>query len=117
QITRGNPEALTAEIIFDHVRLNDPLALSLRDTACLMLARVLGQILNLLSPSLIVLCGGVMKSADLILRKVVEYLPEYSLGVMRKHCEIKAGELGPDAGVIGAAAYALMQIRKTGDSV
>lgn len=111
KLSRANTEGLTAETIFAYIRKEDALGLRLRDTACLMLARVMGQVLNLLSPSLFVLCGGVMKSADLILSKVTEYLPRYSLPVMLKHCAVKAGALGPDAGVIGAAAYALVHIR------
>ncbi len=92
------------------MRKGDPLANAVHDTGCKMLARVIGQILSLLSSDMIVLCGGVMKSSDLILPKIMEHLPAYSLSIMRDHCIITAGKLGPDAGVIGAASYALQHI-------
>lgn len=64
-------------------------------------------------PEMLVLCGGVMKSGDLILPDVLELLPEYSISTMYDRCRVLPSEIGPDAGVFGAAVYALQQFSRT----
>jgi len=74
-----------------------------------MLARAIGQVMNLITPDVIVLCGGVMNSADMILPAVLEALPQYSIDVIRERCSVVPGTLGQNAGVTGAALYALQE--------
>ena len=106
EFAAGSPGEITAETVFRFLREDDPLAAAITGQATLMLARGIGHAINLLSPDLIVLCGGVMRSADLLLPGILTHLEDYSLPVTRKHCTVLPGELGSDAGVIGAGAYA-----------
>lgn len=111
ELSAGTPRGITAETVFRFLREGDPLAGAVAAQASRMLARGIGHAINLLSPDLIVLCGGVMRSADLILPKILDHLEECSLPITRKHCTVLPGRLGSDAGVIGAAAYAQHLIR------
>ncbi len=104
-----NPEWITAELVYNYARQGDKLALEVHDLACRMLARAVGQVINLLAPDMIVLCGGVMNSGDMILPQVLDILPSYSIPVIRDKCIIVQGTLGPDAGVTGASLYALQE--------
>lgn len=102
-----HPDSISAETIYEYARKKDKLALEVHHLSCRMLARAIGMIMDLLAPDLIVLCGGVMKSSDLILPDVLEILPEHSIDTIYRRCRVLPGALGPDAGVIGAAVYAL----------
>jgi len=72
-----------------------------------MLARAIGITMALLAPEIVVLCGGVMESGDTILPEVLDLLPECCIPIIHDRCTILQGKLGADAGVIGAAYYAL----------
>ncbi len=112
-IAARHPDSITAEYIYSFLEKGDKLAMEVHHLSCRMLARAIGLIMNLLAPEMIVLCGGVMKSGDLILPDLLELLPRYSIGTIQKRCRVLPGDLGPDAGVIGAAVYALRQFAPT----
>jgi len=109
ELSSGNAEWVTAELVYTYARQGDKLALEVHDLASRMLARAVGQVMNLLAPDVIVLCGGVMNSQDMILPAVLETLPQYSIDVIRERCSVVPGTLGQDAGVTGAALYALQE--------
>ena len=109
ELCTGNAEWVTAELVYTYARQGDKLALEVHDLAGRMLARAIGQVMNLLAPDVIVLCGGVMNSADMILPAVLEALPQYSIDVIRERCSVVPGTLGQNAGVTGAALYALQE--------
>ncbi len=106
ELAAGSPVEITAETIFLFLRECDPLAERITGRASRMLARGIGHTINLLSPDLVVLCGGVMRSAELLLPDILDTLKECSLEITQKHCTVLPGKLGSDAGVIGAGAYA-----------
>lgn len=109
ETARNHPDSITAESIYDFVRKGDKLAVEVHHLSCRMLARAIGLVMNLLAPEVIVLCGGVMKSGEDILPEILEMLPRFSIDTIHRRCRVILGELGPDAGVIGAAVYALRQ--------
>lgn len=108
-----SPDKITAETLFRFRREGDALAAAITGRAAQMLARGIGHTINLLSPDSVVLCGGVMHSADLLVPEVLTHLEENSLPVTRKYCTVLPGNLGSDAGVIGAGAYAEHIIQQT----
>jgi predicted NBD/HSP70 family sugar kinase len=58
----GDPERVSAEMLFEAAGAGDPLARSLVDEACEALSVAVGAIVNLLNPEVIVITGGVAAS-------------------------------------------------------
>ena len=74
ELAAGSPGKITAEVIFRYLREGDTLAARITLRASRMLARGIGHTINLLSPDMVVLCGGVMRSADLLLPEILDHL-------------------------------------------
>jgi len=66
----------------------------------------LGTIINLLNPDKIILGGGLMKSASLLLTPAVKEAAQRSFKASFKCCQILKAQLGNKAGIIGSAAWA-----------
>lgn len=62
------------------------------------------NIFQALNPPLIVLGGGLMSWGELYLSRIRSTFYEYARDMMHNPVEIKVSEIGPDAGVIGAAS-------------
>jgi glucokinase len=73
----------------------------------LMLARGLAVAVHLLSPELVVLCGGITRAGDWILEPVRRHLPALLMEPFRDTVRVELARLDPDlAGVLGAACWA-----------
>jgi len=105
-IVNADPQALTAKTVYDYVKKNDPVACRVNEFACEKLARVIGIMVNTLSPDRIILGGGVMMAGQIIVDTVNKYVPQFCWIDIWKHCEIVIAELGENAGVLGAAQLA-----------
>ncbi|MGL6064064.1 MAG: ROK family protein [Fusobacteriaceae bacterium] len=106
-MVEGNLALVDAKIIFDAAKENDTFALDLVDYESEYLALGLSSILNLINPQVLILGGGVALAGDILLNSVKEKLKKYSLAIVLEGLEVKLGELGNDAGVIGASALVL----------
>ena len=71
----------------------------------------LASLANVFDPDVIVIGGGVSVVGDLMLEPAREELRSRALDPMKK-TPVKLAELGPDAGMIGAAAMALIELDK-----
>ncbi|WP_018024593.1 ROK family protein [Corynebacterium ulceribovis] len=70
-------------------------------------AQALGMVSDIFDPELIVLGGGVGAQADLYLDQALSLRPQYVTGAAyRRLPDVVPATLGPDAGMIGAAAVA-----------
>jgi glucokinase len=65
------------------------------------------NIFQALNPQLIVLGGGLLSWGDTFLETIKSTFYELARDMMFDHMEIKVSEIGPDAGVIGAASLSL----------
>lgn len=104
KFVKSSPLDLTSKKIYDYVVKGDPVALKVHETASEMLGRLVGMICNTLSPDLIILGGGVMKSGKLISDAVARYAAQNCWPMIIKKCRIEVAELSEDAGVLGAGA-------------
>ncbi|AZI13378.1 ROK family protein [Avibacterium paragallinarum] len=102
-------DSLQAHHIFEYAKKGDHLALQVVDSFTKYLAYGLGVLINIFNPELIVLAGGVAKSADFIIEKIQKFLPHYSLGVSLQNLQIKPSQLLDSAGVKGAAALVIKE--------
>ena len=65
------------------------------------------NIFQALNPQLIVLGGGLLSWGDIFLETIKQTIYELARDMMFDHVDIKVSEIGPDAGVIGAASLSL----------
>ncbi len=73
----------------------------------------LSSLANIFDPDVFVIGGGVSAVGDLLLDPAREELRSRALPPMNER-PVKLAELGPDAGMIGAAAMALIELDKEG---
>ena len=66
---------------------------------------------NIFDPDVIVIGGGVITAGDLLLDPAREEVSRRALRPMNE-VEVRAAELGPDAGLIGAAAMAAIELEE-----
>jgi glucokinase len=71
----------------------------------------LTSLANIFDPDVFVIGGGVSAVGDLLLDPAREELRSRALPPMNER-PVKLAELGPDAGMIGAAAMALIELDK-----
>jgi glucokinase len=98
------PDEVTAKMVYDYVKEDDPIARKVHATAMKRLARVCGIICNAFAPDRIVLGGGVLMAGDIIIQEVSKNVPKYCWTDIWKRCEIVRAVCGEDAGVLGAGA-------------
>lgn len=96
---------LTAKEVFDAARKGDPLAKSVVSQSIRHLAAGIINAVVLFDPEVVILGGGLMGSADLLLPKIREAVDRLS----PTRPEIRSALLGDDAGVIGGAALVLKE--------
>lgn len=102
----GSAEAITAATVTELWREGDPLATRLfEETGRYLAAGIIG-IVNAFNPCVVVLGGGVLEAVPEYLAAVTEPVRSRALAAATSELVLLAAELGPDAGVIGAAAFA-----------
>jgi glucokinase len=89
----------------------DPLAIEVVAGAGRHLGAAMVSLANIFDPDVIVVGGGVSVVGDLLLEPAREELRTRALAPMNE-TPVKLAELGPDAGMIGAAAMALIELEK-----
>jgi glucokinase len=89
----------------------DPTSVAVFDLVGTRLGAALVTFANTFQPSVIVVGGGVMAAGDLLLEPARRTLREHALRPMNE-TPVVAAELGPDAGMIGAAAMARIELEK-----
>jgi glucokinase len=91
----------------------DPLATEVVADAGRHLGVALASLANIFDPDVFVIGGGVSAVGDLLLEPARQELRSRALPPMNK-APVKLAELGPEAGMIGAAAMALIELDKGG---
>ena len=114
QISRGR-ETMMAEFVRDGVfksnklkkalAAGDEVAIEAVDRACHYLAIATGNMINTISPDLIVYGGGIMEAVgDVFLEKILKELDRYCMLSIRPTVDIKIAELGDDSILYGELA-------------
>jgi glucokinase len=108
-IKQGRPSSLsdagvlTPELICNAAGDGDDLAMEtvLRVTRYLGIA--IANVINLISPDIVAIGGGISAAGDLLLIPIVESARAYTLEGMFEHTQIVLATLGNDAGALGAS--------------
>ncbi|MEW6573125.1 MAG: ROK family protein [Bacillota bacterium] len=103
----GKPEAITAKTVSFAAAQGDAEAQELLDSAARWLGVGVAAVLNLLNPEMVVLGGGMMKSASLFWETLSNEVRRRSLPSSFQAARLVTAALGGRSGVLGAVAYAL----------
>lgn len=106
----GTVDAIQGEHVTAAARRGDPAALAAFDDLAGWLAQGFADIAAVLDPGRFVIGGGVSAAADLFIDKVRAGFAERLTGRgHRPHADIRVAELGPSAGLVGAADLARLR--------
>src|SRR5215210_1933037 len=101
----------TAEDIAHAAQEGDEMAQVMMERTGMFLGIAIAAVINLLNLEMVVLGGGVMDAADLILKPTIKETKRRAFPPSFNSCEIVIARLGPSAGVIGAAMLGRDQAR------
>jgi len=102
----GSLDAITGRTVNEAAAQGDPLAQALTDATSRYLGAGITSVVNAFNPERIVMGGGVVDGHPEHVDAAAEIVQERALPPARQNLEIVPSELGGQAGVIGAAAYA-----------
>ena len=107
QLSGGTPEGITGPEVMTAAREGDAAALRCFDIIGRWLGEGLADMAAILDPSCFVLGGGVSEAGDLLIGQTRAAFEDGLTGRQyRPHASVVLAELGPDAGMIGAADLA-----------
>lgn len=97
----ASEKEITFRAVFEHAKAGDVVATAVRDRCIRVWSAGAVGLVHAYDPEVIIIGGGVMKSADVIIPAVQEYVAKHSWtpwGTVK----VKAAELGNHAGLFGA---------------
>jgi glucokinase len=104
-------DELTAKHVTNAAKRGDTTARAIFDFTARKLAFGLANAVAITGPRLIVLCGGLARSGDLILEPTRRYLDECLLNVFRDRVGLVTTDMaGENVAILGAAALAWQEI-------
>lgn len=101
------PEEIDGKAVQDAANLGDEVALRLFTVAGRNLGRAVGGLINLFSPEVIAIGGGLIHAGELLFTPLRAAVGEMAFVVPAAHCRIVEAELRTDAGLVGAIAWAV----------
>ncbi|MFX0183175.1 MAG: ROK family protein [Candidatus Hodarchaeota archaeon] len=112
-IVNNDFEAITSELIFEASRKGDPLALKIVQETASYIGIVVSNLISTLAPEIIIIGGGVGRSADLLMDRVREIVNLYTQRYLAKkviegEIRIVPSTLSGDASLYGAARLVFM---------
>ncbi len=106
EMAGGKAENITAEMVGEAAQNGDTLALDILNRAAYYLGIGMVNIVNIFSPEMIVLGGGMAELGDLFIGPGKKMVVERAFPVSSRAVRIVTAQLGNEAGVYGAAAFA-----------
>ena len=110
-----DPQSVDARAVQDAAKSGDALACSLFTDAGRALGRAVGGLINILSPEVIAIGGGVINAGELLFSPLRDGVAEIAFEVPAQRCRIVPAGLGTDAGLVGAVAWAVRSFAAPGD--
>ncbi len=107
ELAEGDPARLTGQLVTQAAREGDPAAIEIYTEMGHWLGRGLANLAAVIDPTVFVIGGGVSEAGDLLLGPARQAFAGSLTGRgFRPAAEIKLAELGPAAGLVGAADLA-----------
>jgi glucokinase len=108
-MVNGVIEDITAETVHEAANKGDSLSLSVIADASYYLGLGITNLVTLINPEMIIIGGSVARIGNLLLDPVRQTVNDKSFTLMSRDLKIVQARLGEDAGLLGAAVYALDQ--------
>jgi len=109
EIVSGKIEDITAEMVEAAAMQGDSLASEVILEAATYLGIGMVNLVNIFNPEMIIVGGGMAKMGDLLLNPARQVVKERAFPLPAQVVCIVPAQLGEDAGVLGAAAFAFQQ--------
>lgn len=103
KLAGGDPEAVTARIVFEAAALDDPTAIAIRDELLDRLGRGIASIVTTMNPELVLIGGGITNAGEAVLAPIRRVVSESS----PHPPAIALSTLGSNGTVIGAVRRAM----------
>lgn len=97
-------DVINGELIIDLYKRGNKLAIESMEEHCDFLGHGIAGFINIFSPQLVVIGGGLSEAGDFYIRKVEERALHYAIAACASNTRITAAALGNKAGCIGAAS-------------
>lgn len=111
EMVGGKTDDITAEMVGTAAKNGDPLALDVLSRAAYYLGVGMVNVVNIFNPDMIVLGGGMAELGDLFIGPGRKMVAERAFPVSSRAVRVVTAQLGNEAGVYGAAAFALERSR------
>lgn len=105
----GNLDTISGEIIFEAAKSGDAVANEVVDRLVKYLSIGIMNIVCTLDPEVVFLGGGLSMAGDFLLDKVKDSLETLKYFKATPHAKVEIAKFKNDAGIIGAAMYAMIQ--------
>ena len=102
RLTGGDPDLVTAPMVFEAAAAGDVGCEMVLDDVTTYLGIALGNIVHLLNPEAIILGGGVMEQAEVLLPRIDHRMRTHLFKVQREGLVLKRASLGDRSGLMGA---------------
>ncbi|NQU74156.1 MAG: ROK family protein [Candidatus Omnitrophica bacterium] len=109
ELLKGNMEALSDDIIIKAAQENDEIAIELIEGVAINLGVRIAYLINLFSPQVVIVGGGIEKAGELLFGQVKKTIEKLSLEKASKVVKILPSTLGERAVSLGAASVALRE--------
>jgi glucokinase len=112
EYAEGDVEKVTAQVIHSAAEQGDSLAKKLISRTGYYVGVGLANLINIFNPELIVIGGGLSNIGDMLLKPAFKTAGERAYKEAFQAVRFASPELGRDSGVLGAAAFALREMKK-----
>jgi glucokinase len=107
RLAGGQPEGITGPIVTQAAQAGDVAALQCFDEVGRWLGRGMAQLAAILDPGVFIIGGGVSRAGELLREPAVRsYRRHLTARGHRPTADLRIAELGPEAGIVGAADLA-----------
>lgn len=113
EYAEGDLEKVTPETIHSAARQGDSLGKELIARTGYYVGVGLANLINIFNPELIVIGGGLSNIGDMLLKPAFKVAGERAFREAFQAVRFASAGLGRNSGVLGAAAFALQEMRKT----
>ncbi|WP_294358451.1 ROK family protein [uncultured Clostridium sp.] len=106
-----NYSEVTSKEVFEEAAKGDRISKEIINISLSYLGIAVANIVNIFDPEKVVVGGGVTNGGKIVFDKIQEEVDNRCLKAISENCVIEKAVLGGKAGVLGAAALAIMEIK------
>jgi N-acetylglucosamine repressor len=110
ELLKGDLESLNDEVIIKAASEKDEVAIELIEGVGINLGVRIAYLINLFSPQIVIVGGGIEKAGDILFRQISKTIEKLALEKPRSMVKILPATLGEKAVSLGAATVALREV-------